>query len=93
MAVSHVVWDWNGTLLDDFDIMVEATNSSCFDLLGRPITAEEYRRHFARPVSLLYEGILGRPLDPGEWQLINSRFHTSYGSLGWCPRRSWGRTR
>ncbi len=81
MTLSHVVWDWNGTLLDDFDIMVEATSSSCFGLLGRPVTAEEYRRHFARPVPLLYEGIFGRPLAPGEWQLVNSRFHTSYGSL------------
>ena len=81
MAVTHVVWDWNGTLLDDFDVMVEATSASCVEVLGRPVTAEEYRSHFARPVHLLYEGIFGRPVAPEEWHQINTRFHTSYAEL------------
>lgn len=81
MGVTHVVWDWNGTLLDDFEVMVEATSASCRDLVDRPIAADEYRTHFARPVQLLYEGILGRPLAPQEWQMINSRFHASYREL------------
>lgn len=81
MGIAHIVWDWNGTLLDDFDVVLQACNASCSDLLGRSIDAEEYRTHFARPVQLLYEGIFGRPLAAAEWQLINSRFHASYEDL------------
>ena len=25
---AHIVWDWNGTLFDDIDAVVEATNAS-----------------------------------------------------------------
>ena len=25
-APAHLVWDWNGTLLHDIDVVVEATN-------------------------------------------------------------------
>jgi phosphoglycolate phosphatase-like HAD superfamily hydrolase len=75
------VWDWNGTLLDDFDIIIQATNSSCIDLLERRVGADEYRTHFARPVRLLYERLLGRALCEEEWQGINTRFHASYREL------------
>ncbi|HEV7709601.1 MAG TPA: HAD family hydrolase, partial [Asanoa sp.] len=26
MTRTHLVWDWNGTLLNDFDLVVAATN-------------------------------------------------------------------
>ena len=58
VAITHFVWHWNGTLLDDFEVMVEATSAGCRDFLGRSITSDEYRSHFARPVQLLYQGIL-----------------------------------
>ena len=81
MGIGHVVWDWNGTLVDDFAVMVEATSASCRELLGRAVTADDHRTHFARPVHLLYEGLLGRPVTVEEWDSINSRFHRAYSEL------------
>lgn len=81
MGISHVVWDWNGTLVDDFAVMVEATSVSCRAVLGRSVTADEYRTHFARPVQLLYEGLIGRPITADEWARINEHFHATYGEL------------
>jgi phosphoglycolate phosphatase-like HAD superfamily hydrolase len=48
--VTHLVWDWNGTLLDDLALVVAATNASLATAGGRPITAEEHRRDFRRPI-------------------------------------------
>jgi len=81
VGVEHVIWDWNGTLLDDFDVIIEATSVTCRDFLGRPVSPEEYRTHFARPVQLLYERLLGRPITLEEWAHLTSTFHESYRRL------------
>jgi len=61
--VAHVIWDWNGTLLDDLPIVVEAVNA-CLRSQGAPsIDAETYRSRFVRPLNGFYEGLLGRPVD------------------------------
>lgn len=76
--VRHVIWDWNGTLFDDFDAVLLAMNASCTSVGGPPVTAELYRETFTRPIERTYERLLGRPLRPGEWEQLNDRFHTSY---------------
>ena len=59
----HLVWDWNGTLLDDLTLCVNATNT-CLAMFGGPqITAEDHRRDFRRPVVDYYSFVLGRPVD------------------------------
>ena len=59
-AMAHVVWDWNGTLLDDLEIVVEAVNSSLALFDAAPITADGYRDLYTRPVKLFYDRLLGR---------------------------------
>jgi phosphoglycolate phosphatase-like HAD superfamily hydrolase len=34
-VIRHVVWDWNGTLFDDFHVVVEAVNAG-IEPLGLP---------------------------------------------------------
>jgi len=50
----HIIWDWNGTLLDDARTCVEVLN----ELLRRrgrgPVTYQEYRRDFDFPVKDYY---------------------------------------
>ena len=50
MLSKHIVWDWNGTLLDDLHVVIEAANVSLglFDIEG--IDEDGYRDHFTRPV-------------------------------------------
>jgi len=81
-GVSHVVWDWNGTLLDDVNAVVEATTAA-FSKAGIvvPVTGESYRRSFTRPIKLFYERLLGRPVTAQEWAQLDHAFHDEYGRL------------
>jgi len=77
--VAHLVWDWNGTLLDDLTLVVEATNASLALFGGEPTTADAHRREFRRPVSAYYALVLGRALDDAEFGRLDQVFHTAYG--------------
>jgi phosphoglycolate phosphatase-like HAD superfamily hydrolase len=77
-VVRHVVWDWNGTLLDDFALNVWAVGESCASVGGGPVTADRYRSHFTRPISVFYERLLGRPLGEGEWDHLNAAYFAAY---------------
>ncbi len=54
---SHVIWDWNGTIIDDVDL--------CIDIIGEialrhglpVVTKDEYLRKFRFPVSDYYQDI------------------------------------
>jgi len=74
----HLVWDWNGTLLDDLDIVVAATNAAFASIGGPAVTADDHRRDFRRPVSDYYAGVLGRPVTETEFALLDAVFHESY---------------
>lgn len=78
MERSHLVWDWNGTLLDDLAIVVEAVNRSIAAFGLNPITAEEYRDHYTRPVRHFYDRLFGRVVADEEWLRLNTGFHDAY---------------
>jgi phosphoglycolate phosphatase-like HAD superfamily hydrolase len=78
VRVTHLVWDWNGTLLDDLALVVAATNASLALAGGPPITAEEHRRDFRRPIEAYYAGVLGRPLGADEFVGLDRTFHDAY---------------
>ena len=75
---AHVVWDWNGTLLDDLHLVVDAASAACSTAGRGPVTPEEYRACFVRPIERSYERLLGRPLAEGEWERLTAVFHSSY---------------
>lgn len=74
----HLVWDWNGTLLDDLRLVVDATNASLATLGGRAVTADEHRRDFRRPIPAYYTHVLGRPIDEEEFARLDKVFHQAY---------------
>ena len=74
----HLVWDWNGTLLDDFELTVAATNAAFTSCGGRPVAPEEHRRRFRRPVADYYAEVLGRPVDAAEFARLDRIFHDTY---------------
>lgn len=76
--MQHVVWDWNGTLFDDLEVVVEAVNAVMADV-GRPaITAADYQRLYTRPVHLFYERLFDRPVADDEWPRLDDVFHVAY---------------
>ena len=81
MKRSHLVWDWNGTLLDDLAIVVEAVNASIGRFGLNPITADDYRDHYTRPVRHFYDHLFGRIVEDDEWLRLNTAFHEVYFDL------------
>jgi phosphoglycolate phosphatase-like HAD superfamily hydrolase len=77
-AVAHLVWDWNGTLLDDLTLVVAATNTSLASVGGPSVSAEEHRRDYRRPISAYYAHVLGRPITDEEFVDLDRAFHDAY---------------
>jgi phosphoglycolate phosphatase-like HAD superfamily hydrolase len=74
----HVVWDWNGTLLDDLRVVIESLNVGTARF-GIPALDEDgYRDHFTRPVRSFYDSLFGRPVTDMEWLHLNKTFHDEY---------------
>ena len=76
--MAHLVWDWNGTLLNDLTVVVAATNASLAVYGGAPVTAEEHRRDFRRPIIDYYAHVLGRPLNREDFARLDKAFHAAY---------------
>ena len=76
--MAHLVWDWNGTLLDDLTLVVAATNASLASVDGPAVTADEHRRDYRRPISAYYEYVLGRGLTEEEFAALDGVFHDAY---------------
>jgi phosphoglycolate phosphatase-like HAD superfamily hydrolase len=81
VKTSHLVWDWNGTLLDDLPVVIEAVNLSIGSFGVDPITADDYRDHYTRPVRHFYDSLFGRVVDDEEWLRLNTAFHDAYSEL------------
>jgi len=75
---THLVWDWNGTLLDDLSLVVSATNHAFAAVGGRPVGADEHRARFRRPVAEFYAEILERAVDEEEFGRLDRIFHDAY---------------
>jgi phosphoglycolate phosphatase len=56
-AIRHVLWDWNGTLLDDLDVCVRILNVLCERRGMRCVSREEYLEKFTFPVVDYYRAV------------------------------------
>jgi phosphoglycolate phosphatase-like HAD superfamily hydrolase len=75
---THLVWDWNGTLLNDLHLVVTATNAAFASVAGPAVTPEEHRRNFRRPIAEYYATVLGRAVDTDEFGVLDGIFHDAY---------------
>ncbi|MEU6176228.1 HAD family hydrolase [Streptantibioticus parmotrematis] len=83
--LTHIVWDWNGTLFHDIDAVIEATNAAFGELGLPPITLDRYRELYCVPVPRFYERLLGRLPTDDEWLVMDRIFHRHYWTLaGTC---------
>jgi phosphoglycolate phosphatase-like HAD superfamily hydrolase len=79
--ISHVVWDWNGTILDDNHAVLAAVNAVCADYGREPVTLDEWRAIFRRPLLDCYSDLLKRPLTATEFTRIDRIYHHAYRPL------------
>ncbi len=54
MKYRHIIWDWNGTLLDDAHVGAEIFNEMMAEYGKAPITFEDYTMHLRFPVADFY---------------------------------------
>ena len=75
--MTHVLWDWNGTLLDDTQAALDTLNIMLARRGGKQIAMEFYRDHFAFPVRPFYEAI-GVCLENEDWDALAREYHDVY---------------
>jgi phosphoglycolate phosphatase len=83
--IRHVVWDWNGTLLDDVDPTVFTLNSLLEERRMPLVTREEYRDRFGFPVRAFYEG-LGFDFGKEDFAALSIAFIERYRARGGAMR-------
>ncbi|MGI8848207.1 MAG: HAD family hydrolase [Candidatus Dormibacteria bacterium] len=80
MTIRHVVWDWNGTLLDDVALIAQVTSATLLGHGVEPLDVDGYRRVYRRPIGSLYEHLLGRSLEPDEFARLDADWHAHYAA-------------
>lgn len=78
LVITHLVWDWNGTLFDDFAVIVEATDTVMRAHGFGGVTPGQYRSKYRRPIRGFYADLAGRPLTDSEWVALDTGFHDRY---------------
>jgi len=82
----HLVWDWNGTVLNDFDVGFRSANSSFRDAGLPEITTAMYRGLLRTPVRGFYAAVLGRDPSDEERDALEQGFHSYYRCMRRRPR-------
>jgi phosphoglycolate phosphatase len=73
----HVIWDWNGTLLDDAKLCCKIIGDLAVRNGLPAVTFEQYLNVFTFPVREYY-GALGFPTDNGEFERLGKIFIEEY---------------
>ncbi|MEH1167175.1 HAD hydrolase-like protein [Micromonospora sp. CPCC 205539] len=92
-AHPHLVWDWNGTLLNDLSLVVAATNAAFASMGGPAVSLDEHRVRFRRPIAEYYAEVLGQAVDEEQFGRLDGLFHDAYRSgLTTCELAADART-
>jgi len=80
-GVRHIIWDWNGTLLDDTWLTVHAA-SAVLKAYGRPrtLTVDMWREIATRPLIDTYVRLLGMEIDTEQWASLAGIWLDAYQS-------------
>ncbi|MEU4398863.1 HAD family hydrolase [Micromonospora orduensis] len=92
-ARPHLVWDWNGTLLNDLSLVVASTNVAFASVGGPAVTPDEHRVRFRRPIADYYAEVLGEAVDDEAFARLDRIFHDAYrNGLTTCELAADART-
>lgn len=75
----HIIWDWNGTLLDDAWLCVESVNVALAKRGLDQLTTERYLKTFDFPVIDFYRH-LGFDLEKESFSDLAVEYHSLYGN-------------
>jgi len=77
-AIESIIWDWNGTILNDVDNNINAVNMILQKRNLAVITKEEYRRKIKIPIKQFYNDIGLEINDPETYNLITNDYWKYY---------------
>ena len=75
-----IIWDYNGTLLDDLSIGVQSINEMLLKRKLPLLSTESYREVFTFPVKNYYESV-GFDFAKEDWDVVAKEFISLYTSL------------
>ena len=89
MSAQHIIWDWNGTLLDDVDACVQSVNCMLKPRNLPLLSTDHYREIFDFPVQAYYR-TLGFDMALEDWDRVAEEFHAHYAHFsGTSPLRPY----
>lgn len=85
MKYREIIWDWNGTVVDDVSLCVEVIGELMHESGLKPITVDEYKEKFFFPVSKFYSE-MGFNVDEESYADISRRYMDIYNARRYeCP--------
>ena len=75
--IKHVIWDWNGTLIDDAQLCVSIVNEILSRNSLNKVSLSYYRENFCFPVRAYYEKI-GLSCEGASYRELSERFISEY---------------
>ena len=75
--IKHIIWDWNGTIIDDAQLCVSIVNQILSANQLSKVDLNFYRDHFCFPVTTYYKK-LGLPVDEASSRSISESFIREY---------------
>ncbi len=76
MKYKYIIWDWNGTIMDDVHVALDAVNVMLKQWGRSHISLEEYRRAMDTPILRFYEQFFDMKETSFDW--IAKEFHGYY---------------
>ena len=78
----HIIWDWNGTLLNDLWLCLESVNAALARRGLAPLSEKRYQEEFDFPVIDFYRKI-GFEFDDASFADLSHEYHAVYEPR-WC---------
>lgn len=73
----HIIWDWNGTLLEDVELCKDIINGIIRKHKLPKLSLKKYREIFTFPVVDYYKAA-GLPVDNGNFEILGKEFISEY---------------
>jgi len=80
MKIRNIIWDWNGTLVNDTPVAHSTFNHLLETKVGRSISLDGYREIYQHPIENMYRSA-GFDLELHSYELLSHEFHLRYAEL------------
>ena len=85
MKSKNIIWDWNGTIIDDAWVFVEIMNGLLKQNALSSITIDDYKKKFCFPIQDYWRS-LGFSFTEKEFGILNNKFIKEYQKKMFLPK-------